>query len=432
MSDSIVFAATGDSFITRRLPSLEDKAFCDIVSLLSKADVRFNNLETTLHNGEEFPGAFSGGTWAMSSPAVLNDIKAYGFNLLNWANNHTLDYSYGGLSATEKYLDMLGFVHAGAGENLAKASNPKYLDSKGGRVGFIAATSTFHESWIAGEQRRDMSGRPGINPLRFKSTHVVTEERIEQLRAIAKDTDINADINLNIKEGFEVEQAPGKFKFGKYLFEVGDSQGLITDPDPRDLERIGNAISEAKRQSEYVVVSIHSHEIKGEDKSNTPDFLIKFARYCIDCGANAILGHGPHILRGLEIYKDSPIFYSLGNFIFQTDTVHKLPSDFYEKYGLDGRKNTADAFDTRSKNGTVGLGVNPYVWQSVIPIWEMENKKLKSLSLYPIELGFNQPRYKKGWPALSDNKAVIEKLQELSKPFGTKIEMEGCVGKVLF
>ena len=129
MSDSIVFAATGDSFITRRLPSLEDKAFRDIVSLLNKADVRFNNLETTLHNGDIFAGPFSGGTWASSSPDVLNDIKAYGFNLLNWANNHTLDYSYDGLSSTEKYLDQFGFVHAGAGENMAKASNPKYLDS---------------------------------------------------------------------------------------------------------------------------------------------------------------------------------------------------------------------------------------------------------------------------------------------------------------
>lgn len=430
MSDSIVFTATGDSFITRRLPSLEDREFREIVALLSKADVRFNNLETTLHKGDVFPGPFSGGTWASSSPSVLNDIEAYGFNLINWANNHTLDYSYDGLSSTEKYLDQFGFVHAGAGENMAKASNPKYLDSTAGRIGFIAATSSFHESWIAGEQSRDMLGRPGINPLRIKSTHLVTKEQLEQLNAIAKVTDINADINLNIKEGFEVESEPGKLKFGKYSFEVGENPGLITEPDPRDLERIGNAISEATRQAEYVVVSIHSHEIKGEEKSNVPDFLQKFARFCIDCGANAVLGHGPHILRGIEIYKDSPIFYSLGNFIFQTDTVHKLPYDFYEKYGLGYDKNTADAFDTRSKNGKVGLGVNPYVWESAIPIWKMKDKKLTSLTLYPIELGFGQARYVRGWPALSDKKKIIENLAELSKPFGTTIEMDGPIGKV--
>ena len=54
-----------------------------------------------------------------------------------------------------------------------------------------------------------------------------------------------------------------------------------------------------------------------------PEFLIKeprgdlrkFARAVIDAGADAVVGHGPHVLRGVEFYKGRPVFYSLGNFL---------------------------------------------------------------------------------------------------------------------
>lgn len=93
-------------------------------------------------------------------------------------------------------------------------------------------------------------------------------------------------------------------------------------------------IDEAKRQADYVLVSIHAHEMEGETKEKPAEFLKTFARACIDQGAHAVIGHGPHIVRGIEIYKNRPIFYSLGNFIFQNDTVSCLPAEFYEKYGL--------------------------------------------------------------------------------------------------
>ncbi len=45
----------------------------------------------------------------------------------------------------------------------------------------------------------------------------------------------------------------------------------------------------------------------------------------IDAGADVFVGHGPHVLRGIEIYKGKPIFYSLSNFIFQNETVLRMP-----------------------------------------------------------------------------------------------------------
>jgi poly-gamma-glutamate capsule biosynthesis protein CapA/YwtB (metallophosphatase superfamily) len=430
LKDVMTFVATGDSFIIDRLPPSKGQEFQRIKDIISKSDVCFTNFEVTTLGNEGFPSAFNFGGWALESTDVLKDIDAYGFNLVSIANNHTLDYSYGGLDATERSLKRYGLVYAGAGRNLAEASDPKYLNTSSGRVGFIAATSTFHESWIAGQQRRDMVGRPGINPLRFESIHRVSKSRLEQLREIAKIVDINALYDLHVEEGFELPPPPNMFKFGQYLFAEGEPEGLITRPCPTDMKRILSAVSEANRQAGEVIVSIHSHEMKGTDKNKPAEFLTEFARACIDEGASAVIGHGPHVLRGIEIYKGRPIFYSLGNFIFHGDLVVTLPSDMYEKYGLGPMDNTADLVDAMYKNDTIGLGVNPLVWESVIASWVTEKKKLVEMTLYPIELGFNVPRYKQGWPKLSDNIQILERLRELSEPYGTKITIEGNCGKL--
>lgn len=424
------FVATGDSFITRRNPDIDCEEFQRIRSIIHNGEFRFTNFEVTAHHFEGFPSAVSGGTWAVAEPSVLKDIKSYGFNTLAWANNHTLDYSYGGLEATSKYLDEYGFIHAGVGKNLAEASAPKYIDCPSGRVALIAATSTFHESWAAGEQRRDVEGRPGVNPLRFKTNHIVSADKMKQLKEIATVSEINAEHNLAVKEGFEVASTDKAFKFGDYDFEVGGEEGKSTSPLQMDMDRVLQSISEAKRQADYVIVSIHSHEMQGENKDKAPEFLEEFSRACIDEGAHAIIGHGPHVLRGIEIYKERPIFYSLGNFIFQNDTVTHLPHDFYTKYGMSFEHNVADALDKRSDNGAIGLGVNPHVWESIIPHWKMRDGKLEEIKLYPIDLGFGLPRYKRGWPSLSDTPSALKNIQELSKSYRTNIQINNNIGLI--
>ncbi|ALX47742.1 CapA family protein [Lentibacillus amyloliquefaciens] len=426
----MTFFATGDSFITRRLPSTASESFRQLSGLIQSADVRFNNLETTTHVLEGYPSAFSGGTWAMSPPDVLQDIRDYGFNLLAWANNHTMDYSYGGLLATKRYLNQYGFVHAGAGEDLAEASAPRYLETPPGRVALISVTSTFHESWRAGSQRPDMHGRPGVNPLRYDTTFYVSRQELDQLKAIAENTMINAERNLSIKEGFETDNSDDSFVFGGHYFTEGSTTEKVTTPKEADMRRLERSIDEARRQADVVMVSIHSHEMEGEDKAVPPQFLKEASRKCIDGGADAVMGHGPHVLRGIEIYQNKPIFYSLGNFIFQNDTVEALPADFYDKYGLSSEANVADALDARSGNNTKGLGVNKHVWESVVAVWEMDNGQITDIKLYPIELGFDLPRYERGWPVLSKSESPLEQLQHLSKPFGTDITIQDGVGIV--
>ena len=105
-----------------------------------------------------------------TDPKLLEDLKWLGINLVSCANNHAFDYGEDGVLANLKHLDAAGLVHAGTGKNLAEARAPGYLDTPNGRVGLIAATATFRPWNQAGEQRPDLRGRPGINPLGFQTT----------------------------------------------------------------------------------------------------------------------------------------------------------------------------------------------------------------------------------------------------------------------
>lgn len=274
-----------------------------------------------------------------------------------------------------------------------------------------------------------MQGRPGVNPLRFQTKLHVTAEELAALRKIAEETQIDAQQLLDIKEGFAVE-TPGAFRFGGHEFVESEAPGKETIPHPADLKRITASIQEAKSQADCVMVSIHSHELGGLRKDVPAEFLVTFARACIDAGANVVLGHGPHVLRGIERYHGGAIFYSLGNFLFENDTTTHQPADFYEKYGLPHDAQVGAGMDCRSKNGTVGLGVNPNVWHSVVACWSMENGEIGPIKLHPITLHQELPRYRRGLPALTEDETVLHELAELCKPFGTELSIRDGIGYV--
>ena len=72
-------------------------------------------------------------------------------------------------------------------------------------------------------------------------------------------------------------------------------------------------IRDARRMADIVIVNIHW----GIEYATSPTVdQVRFARMMIDAGASAIIGHHPHIPHGVEIYRNAPIAYSLGNFIF--------------------------------------------------------------------------------------------------------------------
>ena len=182
--------------------------------------------------------------------------------------------------------------------------------------------------------------------------------------------------------------------------------------------------------ADYVIVSMHSHEMKGDDKAEPDDFFIDFCHKCIDAGAHAVVGTGPHLLRPVEIYKNCPIFYCLGDFVIQLENIRKAPADMYEKQKMDPSQGIDLLFNDRNAGGKRGLCYDKVMYEAIIPYWEAEDGKLTKLVLMPIELNFDKGRSMGGWPRPKYDSGILERLAKMSEPFGTKIEIRDGLGFV--
>src|SRR5262249_35156838 len=222
--------------------------------------------------------------------------------------------------------------------------------------------------------------------------------------------------------------APGRF-LGN-TFTQGRETKVTEKINPIDEDRVLRSIRHAARQADFVIVTSHSHD-PGNEALEPPAFLVEFIKKCIDAGADTYIVHGPHQLRGIEIYKGKPIFYSLGNFIFENETNDNMPSDIYESFGLANAAMAADLNDARFKGGTIGFPSNPVWFESVVAVPAFRGHRLAELKLYPIELGHGLPRSQRGVPRLANGesgKKIIDRLSKLSAPFGTQLVFQNEIG----
>lgn len=426
----IKMIATGDSFVTRRLPEGGYEGFEEIKAVIEDHQVKFSNLEMTFHRMEGTPAAVSGGTWAMAGPECLDDMKSYGFNLFTTANNHSGDYGEGGVTATIRHLKERCMAFSGTGRNLDEASGACYLETSGARIGLVSACSTFELSGMAGSQSGLVCGRPGLNPLRFQTTYHVKQEYFDMVNRLAELTYVNAYDDYGVKIGYGNPCPEGVTHFGKHLFMLDEENAVHSAPLEKDMKRLEEEIREARRQSDLVLASIHAHETAKDDFSVPPEYLELAARRCIDAGAKVVIGHGPHELRGIEVYHGGVIFYSLGNFIFQTETVSVQPYEAFYNKGLPAETKVGFYMDLRSKGDTAGYPTQENIWRSVMAGWTVEDGKITQVQLYPVSLGMGMPRTKRGTPVLSKDDGTLSYLAKLSEPYGTQIQIKDHVGYI--
>jgi len=93
---------------------------------------------------------------------------------------------------------------------------------------------------------------------------------------------------------------------------------VLTTPDPEELGMLQADIEGLRSGADIVVVSFHWGISSSRELT---EYQRKVGHAAIDAGAYVIIGHHPHVPQGIEVWKGKPIFYSLGNFVFDWEKM---------------------------------------------------------------------------------------------------------------
>jgi poly-gamma-glutamate synthesis protein (capsule biosynthesis protein) len=241
--------------------------FDHVRPLLQTADIGFCQLEPVLtRRGEPMPQARLAMRTAPESAVAMKDA---GFHVVSFASNHCLDYGQVGLTDTVEALTGAGLQIVGAGENLSAARKPIIIDKHGVRTAFLAYCSILPIGYWAEKHRG------GCAPLRAWTLH----EQIEH-------------------------------------DQPGTPARVHSFANQDDLAAMTADVAAARHMADHVVVSMHwgIHFVPGD----LAQYQRELAHAAIDAGASMVVGHHPHVLKGIEIYRGRMIFYSLGNFALES------------------------------------------------------------------------------------------------------------------
>ena len=373
---SLVVTLTGQSMIRSDLRVTAPDAVPRIRSMI-QGDVNFTNLEGTIaHEGQ----AVNEGRGFLVPPPALDCLTALGFNLFSLSNNHAFDLKREGLENTLHEADSRHIVHAGTGETMAKAAAPAYLDTQKGKIALVASASG-----LIAPGAHASENSPGVNELRIEAGE---------------------------RENEATDTLPA---------------GPANRPNSEDAGRILHNIREARAHAGLVIVYQHNHVFSNRPFSEVfseglperlapPAWLKTWTHAEIDAGADIVVMHGAPLLHGIEIYHGKPIFYDLGNFIYNLP-----PAITY----ID----------------------EPVNWESVVASVRFKGRTLESIALTPIamnNIGEGQPdvhdQYTnnqfldtRGLPAPATGRQasdILERLANASKPFGTNIVIKDGVAEI--
>ena len=440
-SGNACLALAGDVMLSRALRPFREPDYLALVDLVRASDVAIANLETVVRRPDEGHPNFTLGTPMTTPPALLEDLKWLGVHLVSIANNHAGDYGVAGVEAMVTHLREAGLKAAGAGRNLAAARAPAYLDTPAGRIGLVAATAFFRPWNAASDQRPDALGRPGINPLGFSTTYEVEPDAFDALVRMSERLGLAQEKARHARQFYSAAElghhsAERITVFGQN-FRRGDRYAVHTQVSRPDADGNLRMLAEARRQCDWLVFSFHSHEFgdggrltaRSDVELTEPGrFAVEFARAAIDAGADVVAGHGPHVTLGTEVYCGRPIFYSLGNFVFQNDTVEQFPSESYRRFGLGHEATPADFLDARTDQDRRGFPSEPEFWEGCLATVRFSQGKLARLELHPVDLGHGSRRSERGRPVLARGDCAtrtLERMARLSLHHGTALTRAG-------
>jgi poly-gamma-glutamate synthesis protein (capsule biosynthesis protein) len=422
-------ASVGDVMVKRPASMLADPAFQSAFRIIRDADIGVGNMEGNLADIPRFEGPLRG---MMGSREVAADLKAMGFDLMSRANNHVFDSEAEGMFSTIEQLDAAGIAHAGTGKNLEDARAPAYLDTPEGRVAIIGVHSVHSSRGLeATSQVGNIGGKPGLNPLRTTIYQNVTREQLEDIKRLRRSI-YTPPAGTRFTTRVPNDASADRVQLLDNWYQVGTPGTKSFEMNQGDVEGIMRSIRNGKTLSDFVVVTIHSHQgpITAQQwlfEDQVPDFLVEFAHMAIDNGADVFVGHGPHLVRGVEIYKGKPIFYGLGEFFYQWQHMDAslMAASWTGDFDLD--EPGSDVFDR------VSASWRPINFQSMIALSEYDGGELVAVRLHPTHGDFGGPISQLGIPRTAPPemaREILERVQGLSERFGTQITIENDVGVI--
>lgn len=415
-----------------------------LLKLLREADGVFTNAEFCVPQYTTPPqaGRFVKGMDA----AVLDEMKHLNLNLISFANNHVGDFGPQGVMDTIHEMENRNMVYCGIGRNLMDARRARFLDTDKGRIGVVAANSTWAERSLASNEGSEVCARPGLNPLRWGRSYILPREEYEQLKQIdiklgtaesmAETSRIEAFVS-NDKEGFKFGSATDAFLF----FEPGEEAGIKTFLNETDMQELLCDLRDAKKRSDFVIASLHSHEGINENwySYEVPSFVEEYAHRMIDEGADVVAIHGAHFNRGVEIYNGHVIFYNLGSLFFECERGEtRLTPEMYLRYGLTERARPSD-FQGRKARALDGTWLSfcsedRFSW-SFVAILDVDESGIR-YSLMPIDMDMRRDSIPlRGYPRIADQKTgkqIAAHMTEISKKYGTVFTYSEDNGLITF
>ena len=372
----VVVTAVGDMIFNERITQLEAPERKNLLRILQEADVAYGNLEFSINERPELQKPFY--NFRVGRDFAW-ELAATGINLVSMANNHALDFGKEELLECLRALDLSGIAHACAGRTLAEAHAPATRKAAGSKT--KVALLSYMRYWTARDRCADPSG-PCL-----------------------------ATID------------PGEILVAKEDGTVGTVEGPLAS----DVAAMEDDVVLAKRHNPLVMVSLHVHDVSharvyGIQDTTPKNEEIPF-RKAVDAGADVVIGSGPHVLRGIELRNGRPVFYSLSNFIYQYRTPKAIPTDLpHQRDSEMPAPPNVSVWDRRDSREVMETVVARMTWN---------DGTLRRLELIPVTIDDEGPLY--GVPRLAPTaraKEIVELLQRLSAPYGTKVAWKGWYGEV--
>jgi len=434
-------AVVGDLNYVHPVAQLADPNIQNAFKVIREADAAFGNMESNIADYRNFKGVITGTTGPKD---IAADVKAMGFKIVTRANNHTDENGTDGMFETNHWLDEAGIVYAGVGKNLDEARAAQYLETPKGRVGLVGMYSSSQGGGGGGAAATyklgNVGGSPGENTLHLTMFQIVTPDQLEELRKIRDSAYAHLAEMTNPVPPIPENEPKDRLQMSRVgeWYKAGTTPGgLSYEMNRNDLKEILRSIRNGKEYSDLMIATIHTHEdvssLKLQFFSDAPtDFLVELAHKAIDNGADVFVGHGNHVLRPIEIYKGKPIFYGLSSFVYQLNQ-QVTPIERYTE-------EKQDPFTTEMTDAEVQWKYwdsfeRPRLirdnMDSVIGELKYDNGQLQEIILHPIDLGYDARLSDKGIPRIPSPETaqrILQTLQKLSEPYGTKITIENNLG----